>query len=161
MRSCNRFLRCLTCSARSFQRGISVSLYLVSFARQTASQCWKWYSFASKIRIWRLWPCRSFVSLEGERRTRCSLPTGRLSTQAFLTPVPPLTSELSPRPIAPLTEVRRGRQAYVAALKEVMQSPDGNYAEGFTLPGQSRPPTPVPRQGAFEQNNPLSLDEHV
>ncbi|KIM28970.1 hypothetical protein M408DRAFT_8402 [Serendipita vermifera MAFF 305830] len=82
-----------------------------------------------------------------------------LAWKAFLTPVPPLTSELSPRPIAPLTEVRRRRLEYVAALKQVMQAPDGNYAEGFTLPGQSRPPTPVPKQGAFEKNNPLSLDE--
>ena len=63
--------------------------------------------------------------------------------------------------MAPLTEVRRRRQEYVAALKEVMQAPDGNYAEGFILPGQSRPPTPVLKQGAFEKNNPLSLDEEV
>jgi hypothetical protein len=42
-----------------------------------------------------------------------------------------------------------------------MRAPDGNYAEGFTLPGQSRPPTPIPKQGEFEKNNPLSLDAEV
>ena len=78
-----------------------------------------------------------------------------------MTPVPPLTSELSPRPIPPLSEVRRRREEYVDALKELMRAPDGNYAEGFTLPGQSRPPTPIPKQGEFEKNNPLSLDAEV
>jgi hypothetical protein len=44
-----------------------------------------------------------------------------------------------------------------------MQAPDGNYEPGFTLPGQSRPPTPTEKQkrGEFERNNPLSLDEQV
>lgn len=42
-----------------------------------------------------------------------------------------------------------------------MQAPDGNYEDGFTLPGQSRPPTPTPSGEAFERNNPLSLDEQV
>ena len=42
-----------------------------------------------------------------------------------------------------------------------MQAPDGNYEEGFVLPGQSRPPTPNLKTGTFEKNNPLSLDEQV
>jgi TBC1 domain family protein 5 len=65
--------------------------------------------------------------------------------------------------VAPLNEVRRARVAYTEALKTVMQAPDGNYEPGFTLPGQSRPPTPTEKQkrGEFERNNPLSLDEQV
>ncbi|KAG8798411.1 hypothetical protein FRC18_008669 [Serendipita sp. 400] len=83
-----------------------------------------------------------------------------LAWKTLLTPVPPLTDELSTRPIPPLDEVRRQREIYVELLKEVMRAPDGNYEEGFILPGQSRPPTPTPtRRGEFERNNPLSLDE--
>lgn len=81
--------------------------------------------------------------------------------QTFLTPVPPLTPALSQRPAPPLDEIRRRRQEYVDTLKELMRAPDGNYVEGFTLPGHSRPPTPVPKKGEFERNNPLSLDEEV
>ena len=86
---------------------------------------------------------------------------GTSAAQTFLTPAPPLTSELSSRPVPPLAEVQRHRQEYVDTLKELMRAPDGNYEEGFMLPGHSRPPTPVPKQGEFEKNNPLSLDAEV
>lgn len=93
-------------------------------------------------------------------RSKVTFPSDTVA-QTFLTPVPPLTSELSTRPIPPLSQVRRRREEYVEALKVVMQAPDGNYEPEFTLPGQSRPPTPTEKSGEYSRNNPLSLDEEV
>ncbi|CAG7846481.1 SubName: Full=Related to molybdenum cofactor biosynthetic protein {ECO:0000313/EMBL:CCA66895.1} [Serendipita indica DSM 11827] len=82
-----------------------------------------------------------------------------LAWKALLMPAPPLTTELSQHPVPPLAEIRRRRDLYVDVLRDLMQAPDGNYEEGFILPGHSRPPTPALKTGTFEKNNPLSLDE--
>jgi hypothetical protein len=54
------------------------------------------------------------------------------------------------------------RKAYVDALLEKTQAPDGSYHEGFVVPGVESPPrsnqTPVKN---LDKNNPLSLDTEV
>lgn len=54
------------------------------------------------------------------------------------------------------------RKAYVEALLDKMQAPDGSYHEGLIIPGVESPPksgqTPVKN---LDKNNPLSLDTEV
>ena len=86
----------------------------------------------------------------------------RLRRKLLLCENAPLKAPAQDAPTLSLRFWQNSRKAYVDALLDKMQAPDGSYHEGLTIPGVE--PLPKPNQTPMknlDKNNPLSLDTEV